>query len=93
MTQNKRYLLLERFALAIHASLFSCLLFSLPALALASFTGPVVSVLDGDTIEVLHNTRPERICLSGIDCPEKERRLQRGTLCDFCISSQSCLLL
>jgi endonuclease YncB( thermonuclease family) len=31
----------------------------------------VVSVLDGDTIEVLHNTRAERIRLSGIDCPEK----------------------
>ena len=37
----------------------------------ADFTGPVVSVLDGDTIEVLHNTHPERIRLSGIDCPEK----------------------
>jgi micrococcal nuclease len=35
------------------------------------FSGPVVSVLDGDTIEVLHNTHPERIRLSGIDCPEK----------------------
>ena len=30
-----------------------------------------VSVLDGDTIEVLHNRRAERIRLSGIDCPEK----------------------
>ena len=28
-------------------------------------------VLDGDTIEVLHNTRAERIRLNGIDCPEK----------------------
>jgi micrococcal nuclease len=37
----------------------------------ADFTGHVVSVLDGDTIEVLHNQRPERIRLSGIDCPEK----------------------
>jgi micrococcal nuclease len=36
-------------------------------------TGPVVSVLDGDTIEVLHNTNPERIRLSGIDCPEKSQ--------------------
>ena len=34
-------------------------------------TGPVVSVLDGDTIEVLHNHHAERIRLSGIDCPEK----------------------
>jgi micrococcal nuclease len=37
--------------------------------ACADFTGPVISVLDGDTIEVLHNNRAERI--SGIDCPEK----------------------
>jgi micrococcal nuclease len=44
---------------------------SFPILVEADFTGPVVSVLDGDTIEVLHNTRPERIRLSGIDCPEK----------------------
>ena len=34
-------------------------------------TGPVVSVLDGDTIEMLHNHHAERIRLSGIDCPEK----------------------
>ena len=39
--------------------------------AAADFTGPVVSILDGDTIEVLHNTYPERVRLSGIDCPEK----------------------
>jgi endonuclease YncB( thermonuclease family) len=37
----------------------------------ADFSGSVVSVLDGDTIEVLHKHHPERICLSGIDCPEK----------------------
>ena len=29
-----------------------------------SFTGPAVSILDGDTIEVLHNTYPERVRLS-----------------------------
>ena len=34
-------------------------------------TGPVISILDGDTIEVLHGQRPDRIRLSGIDCPEK----------------------
>ena len=34
-------------------------------------SGNVVSVLDGDTIEVLHNNKAERIRLSGIDCPEK----------------------
>jgi len=37
----------------------------------ATFTGAVISVLEGDTIEVLHNQRPERIRLNGIDCPEK----------------------
>jgi endonuclease YncB( thermonuclease family) len=37
----------------------------------ADFTGKVVGVLDGDTIEVLHNGRAERIRLNGIDCPEK----------------------
>jgi hypothetical protein len=39
----------------------------------ADFTGQVVRVLDGDTIEVLHNQDPERIRLSGIDCPEKSQ--------------------
>lgn len=29
--------------------------------------------LDGDTLEVLHNQHPERIRLSGIDCPEKSQ--------------------
>ena len=33
--------------------------------------GKIVGVLDGDTIEVLHNRHPEHIRLSGIDCPEK----------------------
>jgi len=41
------------------------------ALEAAGYTGKVVGVQDGDTIEVLHNQRPERIRLSGIDCPEK----------------------
>ena len=41
------------------------------SLAAADFSGSVVSVLDGDTIEVLHNSKAERIRLSGIDCPEK----------------------
>jgi endonuclease YncB( thermonuclease family) len=31
----------------------------------------VVGTLDGDAIEVLHNQHPERIRLSGIDCPGK----------------------
>ena len=48
------------------------ILLSLPQTTVSiAFTGPVVSVLDGDTMEVLHNQRPERIRLNGIDCPEK----------------------
>jgi micrococcal nuclease len=37
----------------------------------ADVPGKVVSVIKGDTIEVLHHTRPERIRLSSIDCPEQ----------------------
>lgn len=37
----------------------------------AEFLGPLVGVLDGDIIEVLHNNHPEHIRLNGIDCPEK----------------------
>jgi micrococcal nuclease len=45
------------------------LLLGLPcAPALADGTG---AVLDGDTLEVLHPQHPDRIRLSGIDCPEK----------------------
>ena len=44
-----------------------------PYSSFADFSGPVVSVLDGDTIEVLHNQHLERIRLSGIDCPEKDQ--------------------
>lgn len=39
--------------------------------AYADFTGPVVSVLDGDTIEVSRNHRNVKIRLNGIDAPEK----------------------
>jgi endonuclease YncB( thermonuclease family) len=39
----------------------------------ADFEGKVVSILDGDTIEVLHDKKPERIRLYGIDCPEKRQ--------------------
>jgi len=42
-----------------------------PAIADSDYHGLVVSVLDGDILEVLHNQHPERIRLSGIDCPEK----------------------
>jgi endonuclease YncB( thermonuclease family) len=47
------------------------LLTSSPAVAASEYQSKVVRVLDGDTIEVLHNQYPERIRLSGIDCPER----------------------
>jgi endonuclease YncB( thermonuclease family) len=51
---------------------FALTLTSIPSISVAAtFTGNVISVLDGDTIEVLHSERPERIRLTGIDCPEK----------------------
>ncbi|MFI5247611.1 MAG: thermonuclease family protein [Nitrospirales bacterium] len=37
----------------------------------ADFSGPAVSILVGDTLEIQHSEHPERIRLSGIDCPEK----------------------
>ena len=44
----------------------------LPAFGLAAdCSGSVTAILDGDTIEVLHNNHAERIRLNGIDCPEK----------------------
>ena len=42
-----------------------------PALALTNFTGLVVEVLAGDTLEVLQRGKAVRILLNGIDCPEK----------------------
>lgn len=52
----------------------ACLIFCTCTIAHGSdFTVPVVAVLDGDTIEVLHDNQAERIRLYGIDCPEKSQ--------------------
>lgn len=46
----------------------------MPAFACASsFSGKVVKVSDGDTIEVMRDGRAEKIRLAGIDCPEKKQ--------------------
>jgi micrococcal nuclease len=45
----------------------SWLFFARPALA-ETCTGQVVGVIDGDTIEVLHDKKTERIRLFVIDC-------------------------
>ncbi len=38
-----------------------------------SITGLVISVKDGDTIEILYNDEPLTIRLADIDCPEKKQ--------------------
>ena len=48
---------------------FVILLF--PYVSFADFSGPVVGSIDGATLKVLNNYRPERICRSGKDSPEK----------------------
>ncbi len=58
-----------------------CILFSIirsvfspfPCALAVDFSGPVVTILDSDTIEVLNGHQAEPICLSGIDCPEKAK--------------------
>jgi endonuclease YncB( thermonuclease family) len=52
-------------------ALLWCLLIVVGHGMAADFNGEVIRVLDGDTIEVLHEKKPERIRLYGIDCPEK----------------------
>jgi micrococcal nuclease len=49
------------------------LLFLAPYSEASEFSGRVVAILDGDTIEVLRNRTTERIRLAGIDCPEKKQ--------------------
>lgn len=39
----------------------------------AQFQGKVIRVLDGDTIEVLHDNEPVRVRLANIDAPEKKQ--------------------
>jgi len=55
---------------AIPSRIYIFLLCPVPGLA-ADFTGQVVGVIDGDTIEVLNGHYTERIRLSSIDRPEK----------------------
>jgi len=67
---------LQRRLVAIFLS--SC--FLTPFLAFAEkIAGQVGGVLNGDAIEVLHNNRPERIRLNGIDYSEKGQAYARDT--------------
>ncbi len=46
------------------------ILLGLPLYA-GAYSGKVVAVLDGDTIEVMHRGKAARVRLQGIDCPGK----------------------
>ena len=52
------------------------LLWAVPPHA-ADFSGSVVSVLDGDTMEVLNDHHADRLRLSGIDCQERAKPMAR----------------
>lgn len=52
-------------------SLFACALLAFCSAAWADFSGSVVGVIDGDTIDVLVENRPVRVRLAQIDAPER----------------------
>lgn len=54
-----------------HACLYLVLVTAEPAWA--DFSGKVIGVLDGDTVDVLVDDRPVRVRLSEIDAPEKRQ--------------------
>lgn len=49
-----------------------------PFVALADFSGRVVSVADGDTLTALHDGRAVRVRLEGIDAPEIKQAYGRA---------------
>ncbi len=42
-----------------------------PPTMAGEFSGKVVRVIEGDTLEVMHKGQAERVRLNGIDCPER----------------------
>ncbi len=51
--------------------LLICLLLSASLACATTFSGKVVKITDGDTIQVMLNGKAEKIRLAGIDTPEK----------------------
>ena len=47
------------------------------AAGVGEFQGRVVAIVDGDTVEVMHDGRAERIRLNGIDAPEHRQAFGR----------------
>jgi hypothetical protein len=60
--------------LILSVSIVRLFISTFSAVLALDFSGPVVSVLDGDTLEVLHNTQAERIRLPQSQRHPKERR-------------------
>lgn len=65
----------RRKLLSLSVSTLGFFIYSFSAVRAVDFTTPAISVLEGDPLEVLHDTHPQRIRLSGIDCPEKAKLL------------------
>jgi endonuclease YncB( thermonuclease family) len=56
----------------LHIFLLATFLLGLvPYTQAASFTVKLVKVIDGDTIEIMHDGKAERVRLAKIDCPEQ----------------------
>jgi micrococcal nuclease len=53
--------------------LLLCLTLLLIPTSSPAWQGKLVGVTDGDTIQVLHNGKAEKVRLYGIDCPEKRQ--------------------
>jgi endonuclease YncB( thermonuclease family) len=62
----------ERRAYGVAGLAIALLLLAVPSPG-EDFQGKVVRIVDGDTIEVLHSLRAERIRLHGVDAPEKSQ--------------------
>lgn len=63
-----------------------------PCLALADFTGRVVTIADGDTLTVLVNKTQVRVRLDGIDAPERGQafgKRSRQSLSDMCAATEA----
>lgn len=50
-----------------------------PALCLADFSGRVVRVVDGDTVQVLTDGKMVKVRLNGIDAPESGHRYRSAS--------------
>jgi endonuclease YncB( thermonuclease family) len=53
--------------------LLAAVLLAVNSAAWADLSGPVIAILDGDTVDILVNNRPVRIRLAQIDAPEKKQ--------------------